>query len=62
MIFDDVFSSDNVAADVTNRTHFSLKDLQANTSYSVQIQYVTSHGDSVRSDPTVFRTDDECKC
>lgn len=29
--------------------------------YSVQIQYITFHGDSIRSDPTIFRTDDECK-
>ena len=46
---------------VTKETHFSLKDLKANTNYAVQIQYVTSHGDSIRSDPTVFRTDDECR-
>ena len=46
---------------VTKETHFSLKNLTANTNYTVQIQYVTSHGDGTRSDPTVFRTDEECK-
>lgn len=55
------FFKDNTAIGVTDRTQFVLKDLNANTSYSVQIQYVTSHGDSVRSDATIFRTDDECK-
>ena len=55
------FSQDNAAINVTNRTQFALKDLKPNTIYHVQIQYVTSHGDSIRSDPTNFRTDDECK-
>ncbi len=46
---------------VTKKTNYCLKDLKPNTNYSVQIQYITFHGDSIRSDPTVFRTDDECK-
>jgi hypothetical protein len=52
---------DNVTMGVTNKTNYSLKDLKPNTNYAVQIQYVTSHGDSIRSDSTIFRTDDECK-
>jgi hypothetical protein len=50
-----------VTIHVTKKTNYCLKDLKPNTNYSVQIQYITFHGDSIRSDPTVFRTDDECK-
>jgi hypothetical protein len=46
---------------VTNKTNYCLKDLQANKKYNVQIQYITPHGDSIRSDSTIFHTDDECK-
>jgi hypothetical protein len=54
-------SIDNVPIGVTNQTNYCLNNLKKNTNYSVQIQYVTFHGDSIRSDPMIFRTDDECK-
>ncbi|CAF1591800.1 unnamed protein product [Rotaria sp. Silwood1] len=50
---------DDIPIAVTNNTNYCLKNLKANTNYSVQIQYVTSHGDSILSDPTIFRTDEE---
>ncbi|UJR32015.1 hypothetical protein I4U23_019485 [Adineta vaga] len=43
----------------TDKTNYQLKDLQPNTSYYLQIQYITPQGENVRSDPVVFRTDDE---
>ena len=46
---------------ITNETHYSLVALRPNTIYHVKIQYVNDQGDSVPSDPTAFRTDDECK-
>jgi DUF971 family protein len=56
-----VFLKDNVAIGVTNKRNYRLKDLKPNRNYSVQIQYITFHGDSIRSDSTTFHTDDECK-
>jgi hypothetical protein len=50
---------DNQSIDITKKTNYTLKDLKANTSYTVQIQYITSHGEGARSDPITFRTDDE---
>ena len=35
--------------------------MQPNTIYYLQIQYITPEGENIRSDPVVFRTDDECK-
>jgi len=52
---------DNLTIGITNKTKYCLKGLKPNTNYNVQIQYITFHGDSIRSDPTLFRTDDECK-
>mgnify|MGYP002377969249 CR=1 FL=1 len=54
-------SLDDIAIGTTNRTSYSLKDLSPNTNYNLQIQCVTCHGDSQRSDVVQFRTDDECK-
>ncbi|CAF3805071.1 unnamed protein product [Adineta steineri] len=49
----------NQSIGVTNTTNYSLKDLQPNTNYNVQIQYITPQGENIRSDPTIFHTDDE---
>ncbi|CAF3403831.1 unnamed protein product, partial [Rotaria sp. Silwood2] len=50
---------DDIPIAVTNNANYCLKNLKANTNYSVQVQYVTSHGDSIPSDPTLFHTDEE---
>ncbi|CAF2125401.1 unnamed protein product [Rotaria magnacalcarata] len=50
---------DDVPIAVTNGTNYCLKNLKPNTSYNIQIQYLTCHGDSIRSDPVVFHTDEE---
>ena len=52
---------DDVPIAVTSGKNYCLKNLRPNTSYNIQIQYLTCHGDSVRSDPVVFHTDEECK-
>ncbi|CAF4112578.1 unnamed protein product [Adineta steineri] len=49
----------NQSIGTTNTTNYSLKDLQPNTNYNVQIQYITPQGENIRSDPTIFHTDDE---
>lgn len=56
-----IFYLDNENIGVVNKTKYILQDLKPNTSYNLQIQYITFHGDSVRSDSIIFRTDDECK-
>lgn len=52
---------DEVPVIITSQTHYSLVALKSNTTYHVKIQYITEQGDSRPSDPTTFRTEDECK-
>ncbi|CAF3561895.1 unnamed protein product [Rotaria sp. Silwood1] len=50
---------DDVSITKTNKTNYSINNLKSNTNYNVKIQYVTTLGESIPSDPTIFQTEDE---
>ncbi|CAF3077821.1 unnamed protein product [Rotaria sp. Silwood2] len=50
---------DDVPITKTHETNYSINNLKSNTSYHVKIQYITTQGESIPSDPTIFQTDDE---
>lgn len=52
---------DDVPVIITAQNHYSFVALKPNTIYHVKIQFITEQGDSLPSESTVFRTDDERK-
>ncbi|CAF1204358.1 unnamed protein product [Rotaria sordida] len=58
-IFQFDYLKDDVPIIKTNKTNYSINNLKSNTIYNVKIQYITTQGESIPSDPTVFQTDDE---
>lgn len=56
-----IWIQDDIPITITNKTNYSLDNLKSNTFYNVKIQCITEQGESKFSNPTIFRTNDDCK-